>query len=102
MPVNRLKSVISLVALLLIIRSAHAQSRPNPAPAESDNSELTVRVTLPAALTAIKDYTTILVSKDEDKLQNLAERRKQKSVSPVLTFSLSLPKSWVKKLAAND
>ena len=57
-----------------------------------------MRVELPSALTAIKDYAAILLSKDQDKLQTLARRRKQRSAPPVVSFPVVVPKSWVRKL----
>ncbi|GAA4018621.1 hypothetical protein GCM10022408_35530 [Hymenobacter fastidiosus] len=102
MPPTKLQSGILLATLLLIFRSGQAQTRPAPKAAEPTTSELTVRVTLPAALTAVKDYATIIVSKDQDKLKKIVERRKRKTENPVLTFSFSLPKTWVNKLAGNN
>ncbi|SHJ07075.1 hypothetical protein SAMN02745146_2184 [Hymenobacter daecheongensis DSM 21074] len=101
MPLSRLKSTILLAALLLI-RTGHAQTRLAAESGGSESSELTVRVTLPAALNAAKDYAAILLSKDQDKLKNLDERRKRRTTSPVLTFSLAMPKSIVRKLAGNN
>ncbi|RYU76083.1 hypothetical protein [Hymenobacter persicinus] len=101
MRIPSLPSIILLpmVGLLLGTRPALAQSRPAPPPrAEPEKAELTVRVALPSALSAVRDYGKILFSKDQDKLQNLVNRRKRPTENMVLSFPVTVPRSWIRKL----
>ena len=92
----KLKPSILVGVLLLAAQSGLAQSRTEPA--KATGTAVTVRVELPSALTAIKDYAAILLSQDQDKLQALARRRKQRTQAPVMTFPVVVPKSWARKL----
>ena len=94
----KLLPLILLAAALLLATPARAQSR--PAPEASATTDVTVRMAVPTTLVALRDYTGILLSRDQDKLEALVNRRHRKTVAPVVTFSVALPKSWVKKLTS--
>ncbi|GAA3936736.1 hypothetical protein [Hymenobacter algoricola] len=96
--VTPLKTVILLATFLLGSQGSRAQSQRKSAPADNDISELNVRVILPSALDAIKDYTAILISQDQDKVKALTERGKKANETPTVMFSIPMPRSWVKKL----
>jgi hypothetical protein len=98
MSVTPLKAIILSVGLLALAHGSRAQSRP----AEPATTDVNVRVTVPAAVVAFKDYAAILISKDQDKLKALAARRRRPTPTPVLTFSVALPRSLAKKLETKE
>ena len=96
----KLPLLLASLLLLLLTRPAQAQvrdQRPEPA-----TTEVQVRVVVPATLVTIRDYAAILLSKDQDRLQTLAERGKRKTPKREISFPVTLPSTWVRKLMAEN
>ena len=98
MPLIKLPAAVILACGLLLPLPGRAQSRPGrPGPQTTD---VQVRIIVPPTLVAIKDYAAILLSKDQDRLRKLTDRRK--APAQEYTFPVALPKSWVRKLMAEN
>ncbi|WP_375438285.1 hypothetical protein [uncultured Hymenobacter sp.] len=88
-----------LVLLLLLSTSSWAQSRRAVDPSRPDPQyqEVKVNVTLPKAVSVIRDYGKILLSRngEESKLNRLTNRLKGKTEKPVVEVTVDVPKNWV-------
>ena len=96
-----LRHLLLLVVLLLVALSGRAQSRrESEVPAgEAPYQEVKVRVTLPKAIGIVRDYSKILLSRndDKDRLQRLTNRFRGKTAKPVVEVTVEVPRNWVTK-----
>ena len=95
------KLLALLVMLLLAGTSGWAQTRraPPPPAEDPDYKEVTVAVTVPKAVSAIRDYGKILLSRSDDKsrLERLTDRFRNKTEQDVVDVKVEVPKNWVTK-----
>lgn len=94
------KLLTLLVALLLLTAvSSQAQSRreTNVTPTDPQYQEVKVSVTLPKAVSVIRDYGKILLSRnsEKDRLSRLTDRLKDKTDKPVVDVTVEVPKNWI-------
>ena len=94
------KPLTLLVALLLLTAvSCPAQSRPAVAtpPPGPQYQEVKVNVTLPKAVSIVRDYGKILLSRnsEKDKLSRLRDQLKNKTDKPVVEVTVDVPRNWV-------
>lgn len=91
-----------LIFLLLVATSGWAQTRREtapPPPEDPDYKEVTVVVTVPKAVSAIRDYGKILLSRSEEKsrFERLTDRFRHKTEQDVVDVKVEVPKNWVTK-----
>ncbi|GAA4373391.1 hypothetical protein [Hymenobacter koreensis] len=95
MPFSRY--LIPLSVCLLAALSSQAQTKPVSVPKPAATQPVEVRLKMPKLVVAIRDYGTILVTKDEnqDKLQRLAARRRQGTPETEVVVTVPVSKNWV-------
>jgi hypothetical protein len=100
-PMFKSKLLGLLFFLLLSATSGWAQTRraATPPPEDEDYKEVTVVVTVPKAVSAIRDYGKILLSRSDDKsrIERLSDRFRRKTEQDVVDVKVEVPKNWVTK-----
>ncbi len=93
------KLLTLLAFLLLLPMSSQAQSRPGAEVPKQDPKyqEVKVSVTLPKAVSIVRDCGKILLSRnnERDKLGRLIKRLKDKNEELVIEGTVDVPKNWV-------